>query len=155
MAFLVHAESLGDALAGEVGVVAPEADALGAAVLEQLGERGCREFNCVAVPQMCLVTEIANEVAGQISVADANVNLPDKDPIWAAEGTEKGRLAGIRFLVETANGGDGIGLGEDLHRRVVTLMAGEMCAVACRHCHIPGGIVQCVGAQIEALRRKA
>ncbi len=59
VALAAHAEPLGDALAGEVGIVAPEADAQGAARAEQGDDRRRRRFDGVAPPQMRLVAEIA------------------------------------------------------------------------------------------------
>ena len=95
MTLQAHAESHGDALAGEVGIVTPETDALGIAVVEQGADGGCCGLARVALLQMGLVAEVSYEIAGQVGVADADVDLCDKGSVIAAEGAEKGRAAGL------------------------------------------------------------
>ena len=141
VALLAHAKPFGDAQAGDVGIIAPEADAQSAALAEQGADRRRRSFENIPLPQMGLVAEVADQVARQVGIGDADIDLADKASVFAAKYAEKRGLADLCLLVETANCRFGFSLGGDRHRRVVPLMTGKVCPVAQRHRRIPDGIV--------------
>ncbi|MCM5560373.1 hypothetical protein M4J40_22110 [Pleomorphomonas sp. NRK JP5] len=121
--FLTHAQTFGDAPARDVGVVAPDSDSQGATLTEQRFDRGRRGFTDEALPHMGFIAEVADKIAGQIGIADTDIDLPDENAVLATESTKEGSPTGLRFHVEIANGGGGVSFRRDLHRRIVSLMA--------------------------------
>ena len=149
MAFETEAAAFGDAAAAGVGIVAPEADAVGAKIIEREGHGAAGGFGEVTLVDVRAVGEEAEVERGQGVVGDPEIDLADELLRVAEEDAEDKRGALLPAPLEGAEHVGGVGFAVNGEDGVAGFVAGEVVAVALGHGEVPRRIVGAVGPQEE------
>ena len=144
-----EAAALGHTLAAEIGVIAPQADAMRTESLESEGQRGARRLGDVTVVEMRTVSEESEVEGGEHSVGSAKVDLAHKLGRPAQKHREGERGAFIPALCESSQHAGGVSLAMDTEDGVARLVFGKMSTIALGDGEIPWRIIDPIRAQVE------
>ncbi len=152
VSFLDKAAALGNFTASQIGIIAFQADALGAQLFKDKVQRRQGRLGDVSLPLVIRISNVPKLIFWQLPVGQADVDLGDKFSRFFLKGTQKKRLARVPACDQSLNGPFGFLFRIDQHQDVPGFVLCEVLLIPLADLIIKDAIARLVGTQKQALR---